>query len=138
MVGRSASVTDARFCFNTDSTSVNSNRRLSGVVPQCTSPPGNSAAVRPKNSASPMPIVATPTTIASATAATSVTATTPVSAAAAVPADASVPDVMLDPVLEVRNSSLVSATSIMPAGPRRHSTRHVCEPKRFIEEFLVW
>ena len=29
MVGRSASVTDARFCFETDSTSVSSNRRLS-------------------------------------------------------------------------------------------------------------
>ena len=105
------------------------------LVPQCTSPPGNPAAVRPENSASPMPIVSTPTTVASATAATSVTATTPVSAAAAVPADASVPDVMPDPVLEVRNSSLGSSTSIMPAETRRHSTRRVREPKRFIEEF---
>ena len=63
------------------------------LVPQCTSPPGNTAAVRHKNSASPMPIVSTPTTVPSATAATSVTSTTLVSAAAAVPADASVPDV---------------------------------------------
>ena len=105
------------------------------LAPQCTSPPGNPAAVRPENSASPLPIVSTPTTVASATAATSVTATTPVSAATAVPADASVPDVMPDPVLEVRNSSLGSSTSIMPAETRRHSTRRVREPKRFIEEF---
>ena len=120
------------------------------LVPQCTSLRGNSVAVRPENSASSMPIISTPTTVASATAATSVKATTPVPAAESVPADGPVmnalsscaevltgpvPDIMPDPVLEVHNSSLGSSTSIMPAEPRRHSTRHVREPKRFIEEF---
>ena len=105
------------------------------LVLLCTSLPGNPAAVRPENSASPLPIVPTPTTVASATAATSVTATTAVSAAAAVPADASVPDVKPNPVPEARNSSLVPFSSIMLAEPRHHSTRRVREPKHFIEEF---